>query len=63
MKFYFKVVLTDGECLDFNKKCDKVIFDDPNYAVFGYRVENGYIVLAIIPHKSIYKIVSMNYSK
>lgn len=59
MTEYFEVELTDGQYLDFNKCCDRVLYEKENYVICGKT--NGSItscsILAIIPHKSIFKII------
>lgn len=60
MKEYFKVRLTDGTVLDFDKKCDRVNYSCDNYVIFRETVDSSvsmYNTLAIIPHKSIFSIM------
>lgn len=58
MKRYFKVELTDGEILDFGKKCTDVDYGDYRYVRFKYLHETDRTChdLAIIPHSSIFCI-------
>lgn len=60
MKKYFKVRLTDGTVLDFDKKCDQVDYSGVNYVIFKQTVNAPVLIynfLAIIPHKSIFSIM------
>lgn len=62
--YYYTAKLTDGTVMDFSGKCNKVVYTDPNYVVFGEMsadmiTTSVYYILAIIPHTSIYSIVKV----
>ena len=59
MNEYFKVKLTDGTTLTFDKKCNRVAYDDDKYGIFKHVNSDqvSYVTLAIVPHTSIFSII------
>ena len=60
---YYVVELINGRVLDFNKKCDRVLYNDDNYTIFRQTTNptnQTYRCLALIPHRSIRMITAHN---
>lgn len=57
---YFKLKLTDGSILVFDKQCNSIDYSNSKYCICKHLIdERRYETLAIIPHSSVFSIIKM----